>query len=38
MFYVKERECLLDVIGDLANFRLLDCSGGLLAGQLGLAA
>lgn len=35
MLYAKEREYLLSVIEDLINFRLLDCTGGLLALRAG---
>jgi len=31
MLYVKEREYLLSVLDDLIKFRLLDCTGGLMA-------
>jgi ribulose-5-phosphate 4-epimerase/fuculose-1-phosphate aldolase len=35
MLYVQEREHLLTVIEDLVKFRLIDCTGGLLALRCG---
>lgn len=35
MLYVKERKYLISVIEDLVKFRLIDCTGGLLAMRCG---
>jgi len=35
MLYIEEREYLLGVIEDLVKFRLIDCTGGLLALRCG---